>query len=166
MTGNGALSPNRNVILQDRRAGYAHLGGYDAMPPDPHVVRYLHKIIELRSVTDDSVAPATAIDRAVSPDFHIVADNDSAKMGDFDMPRSTQCEPEAVLADASSRFYNCPFTDVAPGKSHAGADRTIPADDNVRTQHGMGTDGRSISYDYPVADDNAGIKHDTGSNLR
>ena len=49
-------------------------------PADPHVVRDLHEIVDLRPRADDRVVDAAAVDRRVRADLDVVLDEAAADM--------------------------------------------------------------------------------------
>src|SRR3982750_2391242 len=53
---------------------------------DPHVVRDVHEIVDLRSVSNDGVVDASAIDGRIRPYLDVVADDAAPDVRDLPVP--------------------------------------------------------------------------------
>src|SRR5215469_4664649 len=122
------------------------------MPPDAHVLRYLHKIVDLRSLADDGVAGRAAIDRGFGTDLHVVLNNDTPGLRDILVPARRWQVTEAVLADADAGMDDHAIADEGVDDGSAGADRAVAANGDTGTDHGTGGDQRARS-DFRVGPD-------------
>src|SRR5437667_4449668 len=70
-----ARLPGQNRAVADcYRTGDAYLCHDQALLSNPYVVRDVHKVIDLGSVTDDSVIDTAAVDGCIGANLDIVAD--------------------------------------------------------------------------------------------
>ena len=109
--------------------------------PDPHVVRDLHEVVDLRAGADHRVVDAPAVDRRVRADLDVVLDDAAADVRNLQMLAVALHVAEAVgpdpragvnrhaVADAPTRCRPSP-TDTdgcALADPNAGADRRVCA---------------------------------------
>src|SRR2546423_2505410 len=72
-------------IANSRRSRNSNLRHDQTKSTDFHVVSDLNEIVDLRSVTDDSVVDASAIDRRIRADLDVISNNAAAHVRNLRM---------------------------------------------------------------------------------
>src|SRR5258706_6048548 len=94
-----ARLPRENAPIADsRRSRDSNLRHDQTEPTDFHVMSDLNEVVDLGSVTDDSVVDASAIDRRVRADLDVVSDNAAADVRNLRMLVSARHVAKSVRA--------------------------------------------------------------------
>jgi len=126
----------QNHVVPDRRAASdAALRDYHAVATYAHIVAYLNKVVDLRTLADNGVSDSPAINRCASSYFDIVLNDNAADLRDFNVSTWSHHETESVLADLAARMndYSIAYQGIVRGR--ASADRTVASYVHTRADH-------------------------------
>src|SRR5438045_2248860 len=105
MTADPRLSGEDRAITDGDRAGYPYLRHQQAFFADANVVSDVHEVVDFGAVAHYRIVDASAIDRSVRSDLHIVADDAATDVLDFLVGSVAKYITEAVTADSRSRMH-------------------------------------------------------------
>src|SRR5688572_29838400 len=121
MTGDAGLRGDDAIIPELCAASESDLTHDEAMPPHGDVVRYMHEVIDFRSLTDDRVTERATIDRTVGPNLNIVVNYNPPHLEHLAMAVFVKCISITIRAN-----------DGAPVNAYAVTNLRLRIDDHIR----------------------------------
>ena len=152
MAVNTDVTANRTALPDHGTAGNASTGGDCGVRTNTDIVTDLNLVIQFYSVADLGIAEGAAINRRITADFDIIADNNPPDLGYFDPDTVVIGEAKTVRTQHGARM-----------------DQTTLADPGFRTEHNprieatAGTDMTAGFDDASRADLHAGVNADIGT---
>src|SRR5579883_328140 len=137
MSGDTAMAGNHDMVADLGASGDSDHGDDDRAAPDLDVVPDLYEIINHRSLADYRVRARATIDCRIRSDFDIVPDKNTSDLRNSDVPGLVHGEAESILTDPGARENGDPVAENRMRDRGAGADPTIVADFDARTDHGI-----------------------------
>ncbi len=113
MTADSRLTSDDHAIPDARRARYTYLRHEQAQRPDPNVVADLHEIVDLGSRADHGIVDASAIDRSVRADLHVISNDAPADVRNLLVSAVPEHIAKAVAPDARARVDEAARADLA-----------------------------------------------------
>src|SRR5450830_1119020 len=115
-------------------AGYAYAGRHGGVIANLYVVGNLDLVIELHAITDHGIGQSPAINSRIDADFHIVADQYAADLGNL-VPNTFRIgKTEAFTTNHRTRLNDHPLPDThVVVKGHTGRQPAISTDFTART---------------------------------
>jgi len=95
-----------NKVFQSYAATQPRLTGYDAMAPNNNVVGDLNKVVDLGSLSNNSVANPAPVDCRSSSNLDIMLNYDNADLWHLEVPSFVHYETKPVLTNVATRMYN------------------------------------------------------------
>ena len=142
------LSANDRPGADGTGAGDAGLCGDDDVASDAHVVAKVDQIIDFHSTLDAGFFQGSAIDRAVSANFHVVFNYEAPLLRELEI-FTTLCIAnitETVRAEYSSRMNDDVVAQLSTGIDHdAWLDAAIAAHPGTAADDGSRSDARSVA---------------------
>src|SRR5579883_2356189 len=138
MRGEPRLRSHGDEIAKLGRAGDPRLRDNQTMPADPHVLRDLYEIVDLRAFADHRIVERTAIDRRIRSDLDIVLKDHPADLRHFQMIALAGHETESILADRRAGVNDDAIADESIGNAYPRANCAIAPDLDVRSDNDIG----------------------------
>ena len=172
MPDHSGASGNFTITTDDSATGNTDAGGNSRMGTDTHVMRHLDLIIEFTALLDNRIVQGPAIDRGVGTNFHIICDNNSAKLRNLVPSVPVHHQPEAVGTDDHTGVQYAAIPDLHrarqgnPAMQMTMASKCCTAlDDTARADDTTRTDCNAIFDNSSGADAHSGSETGTGCNL-
>src|SRR5438876_4327676 len=154
MAADAGLPGQNRTVADCYRTRDAYLRHQQALLTNPYVVRDVHKVVDLGSVTDDSVVDAAAVDGGVGANLDIVANNAAAHVRNLLVLSVTKHVPEAITANACTRMDNRPRTDCSARiNGHIWPETSAVANRDSITHNAVWTDDNVVSQLCVRSDD-------------
>jgi hypothetical protein len=153
---------NSNPATKDDKIFKRHaptetrLGDDNTMATNDYVVTDLTQIVDLRRLSNDSVPYAATINRRPGTDLDVVMDDYTSSLGNF-LLCGTSDVTKAVLPNTASGMDHDALAYKRMHDRTSRADRTIAADQYVRSNYGRGGDDASRSNLSPRPDHSSRI---------
>src|SRR2546427_5558517 len=168
------LTGDDHVILHPHAAGDPRLGHDQASRANPHVVRDVDQVIDLRPRSDHRIVHAAAIDAGVGPDLDVIPDEAATHVRNLPVLLAVLAGDiaEAVAPQHRAPVHDHAFAERRPGierdariqlrvvadrhavAQHAArADATVAAELHFPPEDGMRPDRDRFLPGRPVADD-------------
>src|SRR5690606_3248205 len=136
-----AHAPAKHHHIADRhRPRYASIPGNHAGAADLHIMRDLHKIIDLAALANDRVRQGAAINCGIRSDLNVVLDDDTPDLWVLFKALWSREKAETVLPHLRARMDNHPVADDSELNRGLRADETVAADRAAVSNHGIGSD--------------------------
>src|SRR5690606_8601481 len=168
-----AHAPAKHHHIADRhRPRYASIPGNHAGAADLHIMRDLHKIIDLAALANDRVRQGAAINCGIRSDLNVVLDDDTPDLWVLFKALWSREKAETVLPHLRARMDNHPVADDSELNRGLRADETVAADRAAVSNHGIGPDdgatpdGDILANDGTRLDDHAIFDQRAGRNKR
>ncbi len=147
MIDNADLRRYDHVISNHRASRDAGHPGNDTIFAYLYIMPYLYQIINLGSAPDYGTTKSCAIHGAVGSDFDIIANDNSAGLGDFEPFSAHRREAEAVCA-----YHNTGMEDASCAYGDSFAESHVRVDDGVCAYAAAVADVDSSVEDDAVTD--------------
>ena len=158
------LSTNMHVICNGKMTRHAHLTGDKASSADAgttrnaglssnrsatadaRAVRDLNHVIDDRSVSDHRVLQCATIDRRVSADLNIIADNHTRQLLYLDPSVRSRSKTESICAYRRVGMNHAPLTnDYCVTNNHSWLDHCVATDDSAVSDVGSGANPNPVA---------------------
>jgi hypothetical protein len=156
MAGKPSLASDHNEIIKPRASRDADLPGKNAAATEDDVVPDLNQVINHRAGPDNRIVPRSPVDRSISADVNIVADQNAPELWDFDRCFRVGSEPEPLLTDTHPCVQHNPRADQTMGEGYISSDPAILADLDPGGDDRIGSDLASPPKPRPAPDDDIG----------
>src|SRR5260370_28201137 len=130
------LPAHYHVPSKYARAGQTHLSRDHGVRPNLTVVSYLHEVVQLHAFRNAGVIQRTAINRGVRSDFHVIANLNNPRLGEFPISPFSERIAETIPANHRSRMnLHAPPQAYSCIQGHARANPAILANPTARANH-------------------------------